>query len=214
MPQDPLDSSVPDISKRNCTTWAEYETPGSSRTANLCNGGWYTNRDGSSERYEACLSRYECKQATARERVHLPVVQQTNPERPFGNRPSSTIVGSSPNLPSAADRLYGGSWAPAMPSNLPQRQPTGPGMPAPSQVQVPLPYPVQPPKEWPQAMHTPYAGPTPVHGGGITPTFLPSKDESIFSRLFLNVAQGMIGASGWHVFDYSRTVDLFSRPRR
>jgi len=73
-----------------------------------------------------------------------------------------------------------------------------------------VPYPVQPPPYFPYSMQTPYASPTPVGaGGGITPTFLPKEDEGLFSRLGKNILQGMVGANGWHVYDYARTVDLF-----
>ena len=26
---------------KNCSAWGEYETPRSSATSNMCNGGWY-----------------------------------------------------------------------------------------------------------------------------------------------------------------------------
>jgi hypothetical protein len=67
--------------------------------------------------------------------------------------------------------------------------------------------------EWPMAMQTPYAAPMFLHNGGISPTFLPSEEESVFCRLFKNLAQGWIASTGWHIWDYSRTVDLFGRKK-
>ena len=75
------------------------------------------------------------------------------------------------------------------------------------------PTPVQPPQQYPQAMQTPFAAPVPFHTGGISPTFIPEGDEGIFSRLMKKVGQGMIASTGWHVFDYARTVDMFGRRR-
>lgn len=198
---------------KNCNSWAEYETPGSSTTANMCNGGWFKG-----ESYNECESKADCLAATlqktggysADQRRHLPV--HTNEPKPFGSsaRPGSTIVGGTPNL---ADHLRGwGNWPGGAPTTIPRAEvsmrPTV-ALPTPMQVNAPLPFPIQPPQEWPAAMQTPYAGPTPVMSGGMTPTFLPRKDESVWARLGKNIAQGWLGSTGWQIFDLSRTVDLF-----
>lgn len=210
-PQTGLTLLGPTGSPKNCTSWAEYETPGSSSTANMCNGGWYKG-----EYYNECKSKADCVAATIRaksmtsDRRSLPV--HTNEPKPFGDRGNgSQLLGRTPNL---ADHLKGwGAWGTA-PTTIPKADgPPRPGavLPTPFQVPAPLPYPVQPPVEWPVAMQTPYAAPMPSHSGGVSPTFLPHEEESVLGRLFKNVAQGWIASTGWHVYDYSRTVDLFGR---
>ena len=74
------------------------------------------------------------------------------------------------------------------------------------------PQPVVPPETYPRVMQTPYTVPMPVQPvGSVSPTFLPRSDESVWSRLGKNVAQGWLNSTGWHVFDYTRNVDLFGR---
>lgn len=65
----------------------------------------------------------------------------------------------------------------------------------------------------PVALQTPYAAPM-AHGYGmVTPTFLPVRQEDVFPRLFSNIAQGMVGATGHHLLDYARVVDMFGPHR-
>lgn len=208
--------------QKNCRSWAEFEEPRKSvpnvpNTANLCNGGWFKG-----DYYEECAAKFECAQETrakAEGRRYLPLHQpQTHQERPFG----SQLLATTPNL---SDMLKQDRWQPSLPASMPksyvqqtqngQQQRANPGqVPTPFQVPHPLPYPVQPPSDWPKAMQTPYAGPVPVMGGGgITPTFLPVQDEDPFARLIRNVANGLVGSTGWHIFDFSRSVDLFGRRR-
>ena len=71
--------------------------------------------------------------------------------------------------------------------------------------------PIMPPKDFPEQMQTPYLAPRPVPSMGVTPTFLPGEDESVWSRLGKNVTQGAIGSTGWHLFDFARSVDFFGR---
>lgn len=207
---------------KNCSSWGEYETPGSTTTANMCNGGWYKG-----EYYNECESKADCLAVTVRSnngrtadgKRYLPTMSNgyTNNEKPFGARPGSQIVGGTPNL---ADQIRGwGTWTPSMPTTIPKAAADSAmkpqvSMPTPMQVPVPLPYPVQPPSEWPSAMQTPYAGPTSALAGGITPTFLPQEGDSIMGRLARNIVQGWIGSAGWHTFDYARSVDMFGNPRR
>lgn len=204
--------------KKNCNTWGEYEVPGASATAAMCNGGWY-DRDF----YHECPVKAECRAETQRKagRVHLPL---THEPRPMA-LPRSVPLAGTPNLEArpalAAPRpkTWADQWGtrPSMPATSVPQKPVQAaalvpkGLPTPADVPAPLPYPVAPPKEWPAAMHTPYAGPSGAPSMGVTPTFLPTEDEGIFSRLAKNAAQGAIGAVGWHVFDFARTVDLFGR---
>jgi hypothetical protein len=203
-------SKSPTGTWKNCNSWAEYETPGSSETAKMCNGGWFQG-----DNYDPCESINTCRSATIAkqnsERRHLPVYQSTNPERPFFG---SRTIAATPNL---SDGLQGWPRFGQLPTTMPKAsvqtsmgRPTVP-MPSPMQVGVQLPYPVKPPAEWPSAMHTAYAGPVPVQHGGVTPTFLPQEGEGVFERLGKNVAQGLVGSTGWHIFDFARTVDLFRR---
>lgn len=206
-PQQP--SPIPG-KKKNCNEWAVFEAAGSSPTAALCNGGWY---DGSF--YHECPVRAECVVATRQKagKTHLPVTHQA---RPLIGAPRSFTVASTPNL--GAQPPVQKSWAdqfrarPPVPTTVPQVPMRAPeGLPTPATVPAPLPYPVAPPKEWPAAMTTPYAGPVAPPSVGITPTFLPGEEEDVFSRLLKNIAQGAVGSTGWHIFDYARTVDLFGR---
>ena len=191
--------------KKNCNSWAEFEPVGSSPTAKLCHGGAH---DG--EWFQPCPVRLECQGATlarAESRRSLPVMNNRSPfneAKPFGNRPGSEVIARTVNL---RDHIPG--WG-SMPTSLPQQK-TGRGLTEPSQVPFPLPYPVQPPGEYPEAMRTPFVGPTQAVAGGITPTFLPQSGEGLASRLVKNIAQGAIGSTGWHIFDFARSVDFFGR---
>jgi hypothetical protein len=208
---------------KNCSSWAKYES-GFTGAAAMCNGGHF---DG--DYYETCPVRFQCKTDTDSKK-HLPVM---NPSQPFGG---TRMIASTPNTggtPSGfgADphrwrreqeaRLAG--FPTSMPSGRPAQvggaQPARPAYPQAQQVggypSVPYPVyypqPVAPPPQFPAAMQTQYASPIPFHAGGVTPTFLPHDGENIWSRLGKNVAQGMIGSTGWHIFDFARNVDFFGR---
>jgi hypothetical protein len=207
---------------KNCGVWAAYEE-GFSGSAAMCNGGLY---DGDS--YEACPSRNDCFRATKEKedsgRRHLPV----NMGRPLG---ATQIIGQTPaarpsqpgTRPRAAWEDAYERWRGTPPTSLPARtsgmapaQPAGgggslnyPSSPYPAYV----PTPIQPPQQFPPSMQTPFAAPVPFHAGGITPTFLPVGDESIWTRLGKNIGQGMVGSFGWQIFDFARTVDMFGRKK-
>lgn len=68
--------------------------------------------------------------------------------------------------------------------------------------------PVIPPKEYPETMRRPYVAPQPSSGEP-TPTFLPETKEETFPRMIYNILQGMLGAIGWQIYSYLRSVDLF-----
>lgn len=73
--------------QKNCNTYGEYETPGESPTAALCNGGWYDGK-----KWDACPAKEECRYETRRKsggagRVTLPTIQ-----------PRSRTIAATPNL--------------------------------------------------------------------------------------------------------------------
>lgn len=186
----------------------------------MCNGGIY---DG--DTYDSCPSRDGCRQAT----VQLRPKHAAVPDRNYGTQ----IVGRTPSaapqngwrstVDDAASYLWKSSTtmpaarpAPGQPQQL-RPTPNQAGQPgvglnyptAPYPMYVPTP--IQPPQQFPQAMQTQFAAPIPFHAGGVSPTFLPDDGESVFSRLGKNIGQGMIASTGWHVFDFARTVDMFGR---
>lgn len=67
---------------------------------------------------------------------------------------------------------------------------------------------VMPDGDAPRGMRSAFASRTPGYGE-IAPTFLPSATESPWKRLFKNVAQGILAAIGFTLWNYCRTIDLF-----
>jgi hypothetical protein len=191
---------------QNCNAFGEYELPGNSPEAAMCNGGAYKG-----DWYNECPVKFECKTRTLRKHS-LPIL---NEPKPFGAR--SQIVAQTPNVNDMLRPVWEGLPASlTMPTNIPTKtaSPSGGtvrGPVEPHQIPYPHAYPVKPPETYPVAMQTAYAGPQPVMTGGVTPTFLPANNEGIFGRLAKNVAQGMVGSTGWHIFDYARTIDMFGR---
>lgn len=193
---------------KNCDSWAEYEAKGTSETAAMCHGGWFED-----ERFRECPSKYDCKKATEKKnKRHLALVPSMNPAKPYGGSKSgqgSTILGSTEPM-----------FAPYNFADLTTTVPTRKAETAstrkpttlyPSQVPVDFPQPIQPPEVFPEVMRTPFVAPRPVPTQGITPTFLPVDGESRGGRLGKNILQGMIGAGGWHIYDFARSVDLFGQ---
>lgn len=207
--------------KKNCGTWAKW-TNGQTGDAAMCNGGHYEG-----DYYEVCPARRECRNMTEMDdgRTHLPIM---NPDRPFGgtrilaSSPAANQQGQQQGQQQQGQRpfmegyekwLSGLSTTQRATIGQQQQQGAMSRQAQPVQNQQPnfhhFPHPIMPPENFPQAMQTPYAAPIPHHAGGITPTFLPEEDGNIWMRLGKNVAQGMIGSTGWHVFDFARNVDLF-----
>ena len=206
---------------KNCGSWAEYED-GHTGTSALCNGGIYDD-----DSYSACPSRSECMSA---------MVEASRQPQPLANAARTQVLGATQasrvppvaqQLAAAASPMSWGDYRNRERANLPTTMAAARGAPAsgaagarPAQQlqQYPSnpypvypPTPVRPPDQYPTAMQTQYAAPVPFHAGGITPTFLPDDDESIAERLLKNIGQGMIGSTGWNVFDLARTVDFFGR---
>lgn len=178
---------------KNCNEWAQYEPPGTSETANICNGGRYGTRV-----MDVCESRQTCRVATAQaeggHRRHLPVMGQQ-----FGSR----VIGSTP----AAQQAFGSrpprdyTWQPSVaPTSIPQRQ------------QQVTPQVVVPPQTAHPHMQTPYVQPQIIAAGGMqSPTFLPAAEESPFARIAKNILQGWFTATGWQIFEAGRSTDLFRK---
>ncbi len=189
----------------NCDSFGSYEPEYSTATAVLCHGG---EHNGSI--YRRCPVQAECRKATIEARVagrrHLPIEGQppivNNPLRPPLTRPVTQQQTQQQQQP--ATRPYQSFAQRYAPTTIPGRSPY-------AQEAVHFPHPVIPPQEYPEAMRTPYASPTPVYGGGTSPTFLPQSGENVFERLSKNMVQGAIASMGWQVFDYLRAVDLFRR---
>lgn len=59
-----------------------------------------------------------------------------------------------------------------------------------------------------RGLRTPFVAPG-EHHAELVPTFLPDEVESTWERLGKNLAQGMIAACGWALYNYCRNVDLF-----
>lgn len=217
----------------NCRSWATYESPHSTDAASLCNGGWFDGRE-----YAECASKDDCKAQTLRNNDgcsqdgrryqqsnrQLPVLN--NRERPFGSPqliPGTTARQQVMNQPVRPQPFTFREMdiGEPLPTSIRQNQYRSPqtqqpqrqdqqrqALVSPMQLNVPVPFPVQPPQEWPQAMQTQYVAPT-LQASGATPTFLPADGEGIATRLAKNIAQGCVGASGWHVFSMAQSIDMF-----
>lgn len=176
----------------NCNEWASYEPEGASPTASLCHGGWFEGNH-----YDSCPKKLACKVATERLTMttarRLPVLNPATGPRPL--QPTRIEV---PSLRPTQDLSRVPTALQQRASQYGQRADTG------------YPQPIIPPEEYPKAMRTPYASITPVYQGGVSPTFLPRDNEEVFGRLGKNMLQGVLASSGWHIYDYSRSVDLFS----
>jgi hypothetical protein len=164
----------------NCDAWGTYESPNSSPTAVLCNGGMLDGR-----LWAPCPSREDCRRAR-NERV-LSQARNPGPRLPMAQS-TVRVVGSQ------SQSAYGGYSSPA-PTSIPQR-PIG----APAQVhraESGNPY-----IDTPRVL-------TPSRPGMHSPTFMPEKEEHWASRLFRNMVQGVFNSMGWHVHDYTQHVDIF-----
>lgn len=191
--------------QKNCTTWADYEEPGT-ETSKLCNGGVYEGKH-----WWPCSSRYDCKSATLQAQAAAQNVYQIR--TPSNPQPSPTAITT--RLPTA-NASPQGSPAAALAGRPPGYQ-----VPAPQPVMpppVPLhaapmsPMPIVPPQAYPQAMQAPHVFHPQGHGMmGVTPTFLPGEGENVWGRLGKNIGQGMIGSFGYQIWSLASAVDFFGR---
>ena len=60
-----------------------------------------------------------------------------------------------------------------------------------------------------RGLRTPFVAPSEHYGGEIVPTYLPDESENTWERMGKNMAQGMLAAAGWVLYNYCRNVDLF-----
>lgn len=224
----------------NCRSWAQYEAPGSTDSASLCNGGWFDGRE-----FSECPSKEDCKAQTLRNnngrsmdgRQYQQVSSYQNQnnrqlqvinnrERPYGSAQfvqgtsaRQQVMQQQPARPQFTFREMDlGEPLPVsirqnqnqlrQPQQQQRQEPPKQPLVSPMQLNVPVPFPVQPPMEWPRAMQTQYVAPT-LQASGATPTFLPADGESIPARLAKNIAQGCVGASGWHIFSMAQSIDMF-----
>lgn len=74
---------------KNCNTYGEYEGPGESPTAALCNGGWFDGK-----RWEACPQKDSCRVETRSQsrsgRVTLPTITPRGSFRTIATTPNLT----------------------------------------------------------------------------------------------------------------------------
>lgn len=193
---------------QNCQEFATFEPLGSSSSAALCHGGKYQERY-----FNPCPVRAECKQATTQraqdQHRHLPIlnpagvpIASQNLSQSWERAQQARQLAAAPPISPRAPIFR----APTFSSTIPAATaPQGPRYDQPTT----FPTPIIPPDHFPEAMRTPYASATPVYGGGTSPTFLPGSGENVFERLTKNMVQGALSAAGWHIFDFTRAVDLF-----
>jgi hypothetical protein len=169
----------------NCDSWGTYESPNSSPTASLCNGG---TLDG--HLWAECPSREDCRKernqrvladARARSgRTHLPTVSPASQVRFVGGQ---------------TQRPFSGTTSSPAATTIPQRPV---GVPA----QIHKAESGNPYIDTPRVL-------APTRPGMHSPTFLPNKKEHWATRLFKNMVQGAFNAFGWHIHDLTQHVDLF-----
>lgn len=203
----------------NCHDFGTYEPEGS-RTphAAMCHGGLYLG-----DSYNACPVKAECRNLTISRRHRLPVLVEDR--KPLVTPPPQSAKPEERRNPFLMPPFKMPGLG-EMPTQIPQAK-TAQATP----VQTPtvnklveelqakinevrssmglFPGAVIPAVDAPHGMRTPYAAPTAVPAG-VSPTYLPQEGESVWRRLLKNILQGLLAALGWHVFDYSRSIDLFA----
>lgn len=189
---------------QNCTEFGKYEPPGAgTETSKLCHGGHYQN-----ETYLPCPVKEECRERLRREKGMV-----------YGSTAATATTPARYAAPGTVTLQPFPTLRPPNYSTLPTRLPqTGEQVKAALNaavdtaqkvVDAQMPRAVVPPKDAPLGLRTPFAAQL-HYIGEMSPTFLPLDGEDILERLMKNIVQGMISAIGWHVYSYTRTVDLFS----
>ena len=205
--------------RKNCDSWGVYENRGESDTAAMCHGGWF---DG--EKFRECPSKFHCRQAT-RDGPQPRAAPAMNPSKPYGSRLLGSTRGSDPLY--KFTRMAEERPLPRMPTSIPAKRGRSARPPNasqavpyyaqaraqqnqyPSQGATYYPTPAEPPAEFPVEMRTPFVAPSGV--ATTSPSFLPVNGEGLAGRLTKNMAQGAMGAVAWHLFEFTRSVDMFRK---
>lgn len=181
---------------QNCTEFGEYEPPSSPLPGKaLCQGGFFEG-----EWYNPCPVREECRaNVIAKKQATINEMQQKTNERKLVN-PFTIPSLRGPGLPTqhpqarTAEQVKAGLNAAV---DAAQRT-----------VDAHTPRVVQPAKDAPPGMRTPFAAVAQTFGE-VSPTFLPQEGESIWDRLWKNIVQGLISTIGWHIYNMARVIDFF-----
>jgi hypothetical protein len=209
--------------KANCPAFGTYEPWSSDRDfARLCHGGEYQGKE-----FEACPVRGECrmeKEKQTQERIDAQLrVIQRNAERLKAEDNEKSEAEKARDLFRTAFRAR--EFTVPHLSELPTTNPMAsatedddedeedavevaddPSRRVGPQGQFPRA--VVPGDGAPPGRRSSYAEPTP-HTGELFPTFLPKELESPWKRLIKNIAQGILAAAGFALWNYCRTIDLF-----
>lgn len=222
----------------NCNSFATYEPIGSDKPyATLCHGGVYegeTYRECPVK--DECRSATHRKRMEAGEREVLPQLREVNQDNPLHSmfKPRVFQIPDLSELPTAipmrraeeaeeleeeeedlgeedeteeddeeqeqeeTDEPLAKTMADTATKGRRMRGPKGKRFPRA----------VMPDGDAPRGMRSAFASRTPGYGE-IAPTFLPTASESPWKRLFKNVAQGILAAIGFTLWNYCRTIDLF-----
>lgn len=188
--------------EQNCNTFGAYEPAAeTTRTRNLCHGGWFE-----ASWYEPCHVRAECYVETSNKRKTLPVVNNT--AAPAQRRPveQEGFI----KLPTFRGTNFGG-----LPTQHPQATARDAIRAKVAEVvestlhsaEAYAPHVVSPGPSAPPGMRTPFVGNV---ESAASPTFIPSEGQSTIERLFFNVLQAIIAAIGYQIWSFARNIDIFS----
>lgn len=171
--------------RQNCKSFGEWEREHSSLTAKLCHGGTINDGSGNEGNWLPCEVRFACKER--KDRTEGRGGGLSLPV--YGQGPASrTIAEMSPSAPMRVAHI--GPWraenAPTTQGQLGTRVPSKPGT-------------------WqPEATFV----------SGMSPTYVPAQHESVWMRLFHNIANGVIAALGYHLLQMAQHVDIFGGRRQ
>lgn len=192
------------MTSKNCDQWALYEEPGSSESANLCNGGEF---DG--EHYAPCPQRLSCRVATAKN-------DSTTSTSSFHGNTGRRVLASTGGL-------NRGRSLPVMPSGQrgPNRHAGSPLKPMGNSTESFRERIARKQQENEKARQGRFRhhGTTVVPGehaaqgphveSETSPVFMPDNLDGIFTRWGKNIVQGAMFATGQQIADYTKHVDVF-----
>lgn len=198
-----IDSPVPG-KKQNCTEFGTFvpQLASNDPMRALCHGGYYKG-----DFWDPCDVRPECRLASAR-RVEEGGEVLVNPASLVRRTPQDVVKSSVrqealPFTPlTVRDFNKMGTTIPRA-GGTPQQQA------AQGAQQARNPRVFYPPPNSPPGMRTPYVE-SDAWGGEASPSWTPKEGESPWDRMFLNVIQGIISIIGYHIWQFTRRIDLFS----